>query len=763
MALDMDLSATWEFLFRPGEFSEISPIFSFARQATIKGVGLVEGDEVTFSLVKIKPGRFGTYCDCISAPPEPAEIEALQPLMCGDCEADGQPQPVRLTMNNPVVVLDAPQNSYFIAQFKGDGIGSAAVMVQFNTDSKILDAGMRGCPVACPEANWQESGLSRCNVESNKLECQETDGLGNTRWVECGDLTWTNTGEVQILAGGKVQAQQKDQCGDLRWVAVDESEMVWTATGNQRCDVSDAGDTYQIELEYSNQFGQTKWEAGNTAQWLNTGVTDVSGDGTVRIQQTTVCGDLRWVLVDSKGIVWSQTSKFTCVNLSSESDTYTIRNEYVNPFGQIKWEDGETASWVDTGIFRIAADNAVEKQQTTKCGDLRWKLVDAASGVWSPTGQERAVITEDEDTYQVSRQYSNQYGQIEWRTEESLPWVDTGLQSCIDNRINKQQTTIFGQLRWKATDQNCGYLATIPLPGGGLAFREGQQDPEATVEMQTCDGTTIGFLYPEPRANATIEVSVGCGPDGEQLGYAVGDAGSISAGCECQTNVGPTETKITSLPGLVVAGMPSLNVNIVKMPKLAVGTFEKCGYTWILFNDGSYKIADVVCPADRPITKTVAITYINKFTGIDAGSPPKMVVVEKGQAVEAPAWPHEEPENVMFRGWCLTPDCKQVDFAVGDLIVRPYSIKLYAVWEAVMSYTSEGEASGIPAGQSYNPAVGFKVSDDVPVRSDGYTFVKWKDVENGDVEFASGSMVTWSEAEWSLVKPSVLQAVWQAE
>ena len=756
-------------LFSPGDFTETSPVFAFKNQVTIRGIGLIDGDEITFKILKVKAGDLGQQCDCTFIPSKLPEVEAIQPLLCEECTSSGEHPPIRLTPDNPVIVLDAPQNALMIAEYKGDGLGMASVLATFNTTSDVsaLDPGMRGCPASC-EAVWKPTGRQRCNLDLDKMECHEEDGLGNERWVECGDLVWTNTGEYQITAENKVQRQQTDQCGDLRWVDVDESEIQWSLTGDVRCVLGDdeASATYVVEHEYTNQFGQIKWEAEETRDWTDTGVIEDVGDGTVRKQQTTICNDLRWVLVDADGIVWTPTGNIRCSGFSDESDSYTIGNEYRSQYGQIKWEDNDTGTWADTGKTRANEAGAPEKQQVTQCGNVRWKAVDTSGAIWTATGRENCIITEGSDTYQISRQYRNQYGQVEWRTEETREWTDTGVEVCINHVINKQQITVCNETRWKPTETPCGYFATLPLPGGGAAFRPGQQPPDATVELKNCaDDVTIGWLYPEPKADATVAVKVGCDSTAEIIGYAVGSVMDSPAECGCCGTTEalgfPSSFAIKSIPSLTVKGMPALDIHIKSVPRLAVGTFEKCQRMWILYNDGTYEPVDITCPQDKPIVPTIVITYENLFSAVGAGDPPAPVIARQDEAIEAAAWPNGEPDNVMFRGWSLSKDCKTVDFAAGDVIDRRYSVTLYAVWEFIMGYTSDEGSENVPAGQSYNPAVGVTVSEQEPTRA-GYTFLDWEDTANGNEQRVSGEHIVWAEDQWSSLKPSMLKAAWQA-
>lgn len=604
-------------LFRAGEPIETSEPFIIDSQVTIRGIGMMEGDQVTFRLLKIKPGAPGFSCDCINVPPVPADIESVQPLYCNACEGTTRAL-VRLTPENPVIILDYPQGAYIQAVYEGDGLGTATVFANFGTTTKYLTQGMRGCPDECAEPNWQETGNRRCNVETGKYECQEADGLGNTRWSECGDLVWADTGTTQVLPDGTVQKQQVDQCGDIKWVTIPENEIVWTPTANVKC-----------------------------------------------------------------------------------------------------------------------------------------------------------VIDEDDtsDDYLVEREYANQYGQRKWEVESTRPWMNTDYSVCIDHKVNVQQITICGDTRWKVTKEACGYLATFPLPGGGLAFRPGMEDPAATVEMQDCDGNVIAYLYPEARENASLEVSVNCANGGTLIGYAVN--GGEAAGCSCSTcgtgskdgfngfltHVPPLA--IGSMPAMHIANMPSsLDIHIRSVPRQAVGTFELCGRMQILFNDGTYEPILVDCGEDTPVVETVTLNYINKFPAVANGVEMGTRIVERNLAMVLPEWEGPVVDGAKFAGWSLSPDSRSVDFPAGTRIVPKFGMAFYAVWTFTMDYVSDEEAANMPNGQSYNPAVGYKLYDNIPKR-ENWAFAGWIDTNNGNAPYAEGAFISYAKDQWETLLPSIMKAVWQ--
>lgn len=118
---------------------------------------------------------------------------------------------------------------------------------------------------------------------------------------------------------------------------------------------------------------------------------------------------------------------------------------------------------------------------------------------------------------------------------EEGEWGVTGHVRCTDHVEEQQEVNSCGQYRWVQTGRPCEYLATLPLPCGGSAFRPTDpRDPAATVEVMGCDGELLGYLYPTPREWAPIAVVAGdcCAicPSQEVLGYAV-DTG---CGCGCE-------------------------------------------------------------------------------------------------------------------------------------------------------------------------------------------------------------------------------------
>lgn len=80
--------------------------------------------------------------------------------------------------------------------------------------------------------------------------------------------------------------------------------------------------------------------------------------------------------------------------------------------------------------------------------------------------------------------------------------------------------------------------------GGGYAHRNtGCQDPAATVPLQTCNGTVVGYIYPAPvPGKATTAVRSGCSTPAALVGYALDKIKSIYRSGGCTAHPGEQRT-----------------------------------------------------------------------------------------------------------------------------------------------------------------------------------------------------------------------------
>lgn len=266
-----------------------SPVFRVGEQVTVIAVGMAPGDSITFEVISLISGDPSSICGCRLNKATNATIGSVQPLLCPSCESDGQVQ-VTLTENNPVVVLDWPQGALLRAMYHGTGIDDRTVTVWYNeTETRSLTDAMRGCVPACcmdEEETWTVTGIHRCTPDV--VEVQEQSNCGNFRWVECGAVVWTDTGQLRCVAGSETatEIEQTNQCGQRRWTA--GPAQVWTDTGEVRCTSAN------VEAQQVNQCGLTRWvDTGTAVAWIATGLTRCV-EGSLLMQETTQCGQLRW-------------------------------------------------------------------------------------------------------------------------------------------------------------------------------------------------------------------------------------------------------------------------------------------------------------------------------------------------------------------------------------------------------------------------------------------------------------------------------------
>lgn len=623
-------------LFKPGEHFETSGMFLFERQITIKGTGLAENDKVTFEILHLSAGEYEQWCNCHRVPGTPPEIEAYSVMMCPDCGKDGELVPVRLTQSNPVVVLNAPQNTIMRARFTGENVEAVSVWATLETDTKDLDPAMSGCPSQCEL--WMPTGNAECDTDNGIYSVEYKDAYDNIKWVDY-PLEWLPTGlhreneEDPVLYA---DVEEENQCGETRWTRVD---LEWTNTGNIRCtELDDTSPEYMVLEERQNQFGDLRWFERGTEQWE------------------------------------------------------TIGPDY----------------------------------------------------------------------------------------------------KCVDNRKYILQRTVCGEERWFDTEEPCQYFATYEIDSGGLAFRPGQQPPDATVALEDCDGNVEAYIYPEPKEGATVPVMEGCEScaSGEALiGYAVNTnapviklpankgtqiiRGSIDSVPALDIKSMPAveirnlpEQKvfdgiIRSIPELRLAGIGTLDVRIDKLPAIATNTFTFDGKLYVLYSDGTY---------ERLIVPTVdavfRIMYLLNGINIAGDAPVDETEYKPGDRAMLAVWPRELPDGLRLRGWSRSPN-GETDAPVhipgtrinvmddpGAGINMIDSVYLYAQWDVAISYVdgTSDEVTGMPAREWHKAGTKTALSGNIPVR-EGYTFSGW--ISDAGYSYNPGGEITVSS-------PVVLRAKWTA-
>ena len=532
-----------ETLFAPGLDNLKSPGFWLNGPITIMGSGLGEDDVITFNVVYLKGAeRPANDCECLPVTfNQPAVISETK-LMCPECIDEVGFVPVRLTANNPVVILDSPLGQIIQAEYEGPDRPNAHVWVYQGASLEWATTELKGCPTECCEdLVWHDTGEFRCNIETDTKEIQQVSNCGRIRWIEEEPLTWEDTGETRCNIDQDIlEVQQVNNCGDLRWV--EGPELTWTPTGVLRCS--------DLEDSYENQEIRKRGEPQLVVL-----------EDSYEIQEVNNCGDIRWV--DGGPLEWIPTGEFRCNTLT---DTRDIQER--NNCGETRWiETDVPLTWSDTEVISCDIENNVLlKEQRSECGDLRW--VEVGPLTWSDTGNFWCDL--ESDTQQIERR--NDCGETRWFEDGDIVWVKTGETRCLNQIVEEQEINYCGDIRWVATEEKCDFVASFPIPGTcGWAYQEGDNiDPKATTELVDCDGEGLSlWVYPEPQALPLATIPVHdctggvCSSANEVIGYA--------------RNKGPDEVERCD---------KVQTVKIVEVRPYVVQTYMARGYRHFVWSNG---------------------------------------------------------------------------------------------------------------------------------------------------------------------------------
>lgn len=557
------------------------------QEIVLRAAGLQAGSYVRIEMLKLTPAAASRGVCCVRDPS--IDIEWQLPLLRNCTLPDGSASlvQVKLTENIPWVVLRQPAGVLLRAILESDDPLSEVVTVELISREAIgeyVEAPFE--PDQCcseTEVDWVATDEYRCVINEETGDDLDPSGtyqrkyISNgcsTEWRDEADLIWTATGQYRCVntdnpaEGGtySTEVEKRDQCGDLRWFT--GTTETWMTTGDYTC--ATANDT-DISIRLTTHCGDTGWAVSTTLTqvWTPQGVYRLASNiEVVEQQQTNQCGRAKWV---AEAAVWTETGEYRLTD-----DVEVVQQKNVNQAGGVKWVD-EPAVWTDTGTYRATDDpEVVQKQQVNQAGGYKWVDVPA---IWSETGETRCSGDN------VETQYANQAGVTKWVATGTVTWVETGTTRCVDGAGQKQEINDCGITRWTATGAGCGYVASIPLPGGGLAYNddEGLRDPAADVQLVGCDDeTSLGWIYPSAREGANTPVYAGCsigGCDGDIIGYAVNDT-TVRLPDVFKVKVTgtvATQTEVTSLPELTVK--PNLT---------AVDFFyDADGQGYILWSDGT--------------------------------------------------------------------------------------------------------------------------------------------------------------------------------
>lgn len=208
------------------------------------------------------------------------------------------------------------------------------------------------------EQTWRANGVHRC-TSGGDVELQEVNQCGDTRWVVCGDVVWTDTGQLRCVEGDEtsvVEAEQTNQCGHRRWVEIGPQE--WTDTANIRC----LDDEETVEVEQTNQCGHRRWvTAPYDQRWIANGTVRCFNDEYQHLEVNR-CGLLRWLTIGP--VTWTDTGATYCAGAARY-------RQQVNQCGELRWVYDGVNEWTATGET-ACLEGTLREQQIDSCGTLRW-------------------------------------------------------------------------------------------------------------------------------------------------------------------------------------------------------------------------------------------------------------------------------------------------------------------------------------------------------------------------------------------------------
>lgn len=118
-------------------------------------------------------------------------------------------------------------------------------------------------------------------------------------------------------------------------------------------------------------------------------------------------------------------------------------------------------------------------------------------------------------------------------------WWETGVTRCRDFRVENQEQSEHGKIRWVRTETVCGVSPSIPLPItddccntfiGYIFHPDEPRDPAATAELIDCDTRIAAYAYPTAGAGHTLAIR-DC--EGVLRGYAANHSSNAVSFAPC--------------------------------------------------------------------------------------------------------------------------------------------------------------------------------------------------------------------------------------
>lgn len=308
------------------------------------------------------------------------------------------------------------------------------------------------CPNPCVPY-WQATGNRRC-LDIGVVEIEEADGCGHTRFTRVTDpVVWEFSDQERCdEPRNRIERQQVNQCGGTRWVTTAElcCTPVWVPS-EQGMDCSQS-----MERRYEEDgCGNTRLRStGFPVNWVGTGEVRCEPGDIYQVEQVNQCGDTRWLTVPGGCPCipnWQPSGPERCTG-------EFVERQEVDGCGHQRWQPTvTTVVWANTGETRCNG-GFIQNEQISQCGTTRWFTTETTC-TNSPDANELGVKWYEEElmgnnyTY-VQMRLNASTGAIEWHQHDlpvsSEQWV-TGAFNREDYevRLTIDDTNSYGSGRFR--------------------------------------------------------------------------------------------------------------------------------------------------------------------------------------------------------------------------------------------------------------------------------------------------------------------------
>ena len=260
--------------------------------------------------------------------------------------------------------------------------------MQENCNSRLAPT-PEPCPNPCVPY-WQPTGNRRC-LDIGVVEIEEADGCGHLRFTRITDpVVWEFNDQQRCdEPRNRIERQQVNQCGGTRWVTTAELCCTpnWVGTGDIDC-------TQSMERRHEEDgCGNTRLRStGFPVNWVGTGEARCEPGDIYQVEQTNQCGDTRWLTIPGACPCipnWQPSGPERCTG-------QFVERQEVDGCGHTRWQPTAVAVvWSNTGETRCNG-GFIQNQQISQCGTTRWSTTETPC-TNSPPANQLATVWSNEN------------------------------------------------------------------------------------------------------------------------------------------------------------------------------------------------------------------------------------------------------------------------------------------------------------------------------------------------------------------------------